>query len=156
MALGHWPTNVGKQSALTTAVHSSTNFYMGLLQGAGGAPAGIDTQAEVDVLTTVTGLLAVASVVEATGGSYARQNMASIAVTADQGNHRANVDAANAVFTAVAAGAEIYGYFISRGTGVNGDILWSVGILRDSGSGAGITPNGSDITATINDFARLS
>lgn len=156
MALGHFWTNRGKHRLATTNFHGATDLYMGLLQGAGGAPAGIDTAAEVADLNTVTELLAVASVDEAAGGSYARQNLASVTATEDDTNDRVNLDAANATFSAVAAGAEIYGGFISQGTGVDGDHLVSVFILKDSGSGTGITPNGSDITATISDFARLS
>lgn len=156
MALGHFWTTKGLYKLATTNFNGATNLYMGLLQGAGGAPAGIDTAAEVANLDTVTGLLAVASVDEATGGSYARQNLTSVTATEDDTNDRVNLDAANATFTAVAAGAEIYGGFISQGTGVDGDDLISVFILRDSGSGSGVTPNGSDITATISDFARLS
>jgi hypothetical protein len=156
MALGHFFTNRGKHKVATTNMHGATNLYMGLLQLAGGAPAGIDTAAEIADLDTVTALLAVTNVDEAVGGSYARQNLTSVTSTEDDTNDRENLDAANAVFSAVAAGAEIYGGFISQGTGVDGDDLISVFILRDSGSGAGVTPNGSDITATISDFARLS
>lgn len=156
MALGHWFTNRGKKSVLTTAVHGSTNFYMGLLQGAGGAPAGIDTEAEIQDLNTFTELDAVTSVAEAAGGSYGRQNLTSVTVTEDDTNNRANIDAGNATFPAVAAGAEIYGGFILRGTGVDGDDLITVFILKDSGSGTGITPNGSDIVATIADWARAT
>lgn len=156
MALGHFFTNRGKYVVAHYDMNGRTDLYMGLLQGAGGAPAGIDTQGEVNDLNTVTELLAVTSVDEATGGSYARQQLTSVTATEDDTNDRVNMDAANVTFSAVAAGAEIYGGFISRGTGVDGDDLVSVFILKDSGSGTGITPNGSDITATISDFARLS
>lgn len=156
MALGHFFTNRGKTRVASTAFNGATDLYMGLLQLAGGAPVGIDTQAEINDLNTVTELLAVTNVDEATGGSYARQNLTSVTVTEDDTNDRANLDAANATFTAVAAGAEIYGGFISQGSGVDGDHLISVFILRDTSSGTGITPNGSDITATISDFARVS
>lgn len=154
MATGHWWTNRGKKSVLTTALHGATNLYMGLLQGAGGAPTTIDSAAEVADLNTVTDLLALAT--EAAGGSYARQNLTGVTVTEDDTNDRANIDSANPVFPAVAAGAEIYGYWIQRGTGVNGDDLITVGILKDNATGTGITPNGSDITATVNDFARAT
>jgi hypothetical protein len=154
VALGHFWTTKGLYKLATTNFNGATNLYMGLLQGAGGAPLAVDTAAEIANLDTVTNLLA--SATEAAGGSYARQLLTGVTATEDDTNDRVNLDAANAVFPAVAAGAEIYGGFISQGTGVNGDDLISVFILKDSGSGTGITPNGSDITATITDFARLS
>jgi hypothetical protein len=154
MTIGHWFTNRGKKNILTTALDGATNLRLGLLLGNGtaGAPAAIDTETEIQDLATVTALLAIANVDEP-GGSYTRQVLTSVTVTQDDTNNRANIDAANATFSAVTGASEIYGYFISRGTGVDGDDLISVGILKDGSTGTGITPNGSDITGTITDWA---
>jgi hypothetical protein len=158
MALGHFFSNRGKYVIAHYDIAGMTSLYMGLLKTATdvGAPAALDTQAEVEPLDTVTGLLALTGVTEASGGSYARVNLTSVTATEDDGNSRVNLDSANVTFTAVPATQFIWGGFISRGTGVNGDDLVSVFILKDSGSGTSVAANGSDITATITDFARLS
>jgi len=153
MANTLWLTNLGKKSLLTTATHGATDFYMGLLCASGGTvPAAIDTEAEIQDSDTITQLLAFSGVVEATGGSYARQNLTSSTVTEDDTNNRANLDFANATFTAVpGTNNPCYGAFISRGTGVNGDTFIALAIFTTA-----VTPNGSDITVTISDWLRAS
>lgn len=153
MANTLWLTNLGKKSLLTTAVHGATDFYMGLLCAASGTvPAAIDTEAEIQDSDTVTNLLAFTGVVEATGGSYARQNMTSLTVTEDDTNNRANIDSANVTFSAVpGTNNPVYGGFISRGTGVNGDTFVALFIFSSA-----VTPNGSDITVTVADWLRAS
>jgi hypothetical protein len=126
---------------------------MGLLCAAGGTvPVAIDTEAEIQDSDTITQLLAFGGVVEATGGSYARQNLTSSTVTEDDTNNRANLDFADAVFTAVpGTNNPCYGGFISRGTGVNGDTFVALFIFT-----AALTPNGSNITVTIADWLRAT
>lgn len=153
MANTNWVTNRGAKSYGTTAVHSATNFFMGLLWAdSGTVPAAIDTLAEVADLNTVTELLAATGVIEVVGGSYARQGLTSVALTEDDTNDRANLDSANATFSAVPASGskQVYGAFLSRGTGVNGDDLVQVAIFAST-----LTPNGSDITVTVADFCRF-
>jgi hypothetical protein len=153
MANTLWLTNLAKANLLTTALHSAANFYMGLLCAAGGTvPTAIDTEAEIQDSDTITQLLAFGSVVEATGGSYVRQNLSSSTVTEDDTNNRANCDFANATFTAVpGTNNPSYGGFISRGTGVNGDTFVALFIFTTA-----VTPNGSDITVTITDWLRAT
>lgn len=153
MANTNWLTNLGKANLFTTAVHGASNFYMGLLCASGGTPpTAADAESEIQDLDTITALLALSGVVEATGGSYARQNLSSSTVTEDDTNNRANLDFANPTFSAVpGTNNPAYGGFISRGTGVNGDTFIAYFIFATA-----VTPNGSDITVTITDWARAS
>lgn len=153
MANTLWLTNLAKANLLTTALHSASNFYMGLLCASGGTvPAAIDTEAEIQDSDTITNLLGFSGVVEATGGSYARVNLTSSTVTEDDTNNRANCDFANATFSAVpGSNNPTYGGFISRGSGVNGDSFIALFIFS-----AAVTPNGSDITVTITDWMRAT
>lgn len=153
MANTLWITNLAKANLLTTALHSASNFYMGLTCASGGTvPAAADTEAEMQDLDTITAFLALSGVVEATGGSYARQNLSSSTVTEDDTNNRANCDFANATFSAVpGSNNPAWGGFISRGTGVNGDTFIAEFVFNTA-----VTPNGSDITVTITDWLRAT
>lgn len=66
-------------------------------------------------LNTVADLLAVAGVAEVVGGAYARQNLAAITVTEDDANDRANVDAGDVAFGAVAGVSAVAAVLFEQG-----------------------------------------
>jgi hypothetical protein len=158
VALGMFLTNRGLLKLMTGAISGATNLRMALAKTATdvGWPAASDTQAEINDFNTVTDLITTGGVVEVTGGSYARQLLTSVTVTEDDTNDRVNIDAADATFTAVPATQFINGGWIQQGTGVDGDDLIGLFIIKDGGTGTSIPANGSNITATIADFARLT
>lgn len=157
MALGMFVTNRGLLKLVTGSINGATNIRMGLHATPTdvGMPTGADTQAELNDIATVTAFLAITSVDEVTGGSYARQVLTNVAAAQDDVNDRVNIDSDNATFTAVPATQYINGGWLQQGTGVDGDDLLAVYIIKDSGSGTSIPANGSNITATIADLIRL-
>lgn len=156
MANTHWITNKGKEDLAKNGVQGATDLWGHLLWADSGTiPAAIDTEAEIQDVDDMATFLAMTGVIQVTGGSYAAQNLASVAAVVDDTNNRANIDAANLTFSAVAASGtkQVYGMAIARGDGDGGsdNIFWSLAIFS-----ATVTPNGSDITVTISDFARAS
>lgn len=133
-----------------TIVLGTSTLKMGGINGAGGQTLSGNFAAALDPdVNFVSDLLAI--VTEITGGSYARQTLASVTVTEDDANNRANVDSANVTFTAVASGQHLIGVWIEAPGGSDA-ARPVVGVYEVTE----VPGNGSDITVTISDFARLS
>jgi len=97
---------------------------------------------------TITGLLVGSTELTSTG--YARQTLAGKAVTQDDPNDRAELDATDPTFTNVQqlAAETITGFVVYRHVTNDTD---SIPILHvDTATGLPITPNGSNIAININ------
>jgi hypothetical protein len=117
-------------------------------------PAGIDTAAEVADLNTVTELLAVASVSEVTGGTYARLALSRTNATEDDANDRVNADAADLVFASGAAAQQTWGgFWYDATTDTNDGTRLVMGVFSFASA---ITFNGSTVTCTITDLFRAT
>jgi len=106
-------------------------------------------------LTSVAAVLAVGSVAECDFTNYVRKDLASLTVTANNTDNRADVDAANVTWTAAGgaanntpAAALIY-EFITNDAG-------SFPISYHDTNFASVATNGGDYTVTIADFLRLT
>jgi len=153
VAAFHYLTNKGKllllQGLWDDAGASAVVF--GLLAGAS-IPTGVDTEAEIQDLNTVTELLAVASVDEPTAASYTRKPLSRSAVAEDDTNNRANLDAVDVVWSALEAGESVWGgFWYDATTDTNDTTRLLCGVF------AFTTPlplNGSAVTAAIADLVR--
>jgi len=149
----HWLTNKGKFLLLQGHWDDAgaTLIRLGLLSGAS-IPAAIDTEAEIQDLNTVTDLLALAT--EVSAGWYSRKNLSRSVVAEDDTNNRANLDAADVVWTAATAGTNIYGAFWYDATTDTTDTTrLLMGLIL---FGSVVPTNGSDLTLTITDLIRAS
>lgn len=152
MAAATYFSNRGKYLLATGAIAGASDIYMGAIN-ASTVPAAMDTEAEIQDLNTVAELLALTSVDEVTGGSYARVAMTNVAATEDDTNNRVNLDADNVTFEGVASGQNVICGWIHKDGGGDDSTheLIAVWILASN-----IPGNGSDIEITVSDFARLS
>lgn len=112
--------------------------------------SGVESDATLKDYDTVSALLAAANNEQPTMG---RKTLASVTVTVDDTNDRVALDAADITWT-----------------GATGNAISDILICYDPDTGAGtdadlvpiswhdfsITPDGSDVTATVSDFARAS
>lgn len=121
------------------------------------AVASTATDATLMDLDDFAAIEADANTAEVTQSGYARKsfNESNITVTIDDTNDRVDVDVADQTWTAVASGGSawtdlIFGYDSDSTAGTDS------AIKPVSQHDFGITPDGSDITATIAVFARAS
>jgi hypothetical protein len=150
--VSHWITNRGKLLLMQGNWDDvgATAIDIGLLVGAS-TPAAIDTEAEIQDLSTVAALLALTGVDEPVGGWYTRKDLTRSVVTQDDTDNRAEADASNVTWTAATAGETIYGAFVYDATTDTNDTT------RQLMSLILFTPvplNGSDFTLTITDLYR--
>ena len=117
-----------------------------------------DTDAVLKDLDTIAAIESNASSAEQTGGTYARKSLnqaSSITVTTDDTNDRVDVDCPDQTWTAltVTSGSItdlIFGYDSDSTAGTDANI---VPLTQHDFA---ITPDGSDVTATIAVFFRAS
>lgn len=116
--------------------------------------AGAATDATLRDLDDFAAIESDPNAAEVTNAGYARKtfNQAAITMTIDDTNDRIDVDVADQTWTGVAAGSNwtdlIFGYDSDSTTGTDSAVK-PVSIHDFV-----ITPDGSDVTATINVFAR--
>ena len=156
MAATHWLTNRGKLLVAQGAWDDDAAglFVCELLSNATGVtPVAIDTEAEIQDMATVSVLLAAANERCAVGG-YTRQVLSRSNSAQDDANNRANLDAADVVFTSLASGTHIYGGFIAEiSTDTNDTTRQLVSVFNLASE---IPTNGSNVTLTIADLYRLT
>lgn len=122
------------------------------------ALASADTDAVMKDLDTFAAIESNASAAEQTGGTYARKSLnqaSSITVTTDDTNDRVDVDCPDQTWTAltVTSGSItdlVFGYDSDSTGGTDS------GIVPLTQHDFAITPDGSDVTATIAVFFRAS
>ncbi len=151
----HWLTNRGKLLLLQGQWDDAgaTAVDIGLLVGAA-IPAAIDTEAEIQDLNTVGELLALTGVDEPVGGWYVRKDLSRTNAAEDDTNNRVNMDTANVVWTAAAAGETIYGAFWwDATTDTNDTTRQLMGLILFA---AAVPLNGSDFTLTVTDLVRAA
>ena len=103
-------------------------------------------------LDTVTALLAVGSVVEATGTGAGRRT-ATLTVTEDDTNNRANIALSSAVtWTGANWGDAVAVVFYDEGSGTDGTRQ----LIAYYDTGLPITTNGGDLTINTGDILRLA
>ncbi|MDX2006572.1 MAG: hypothetical protein SFU83_14965 [Meiothermus sp.] len=102
-------------------------------------------------LNTVADLLAVSGVTEMSGGSYARQSLASLTATEDDTNDRVNIDAANLTFGAVSGKSALALVIFENGAS---DAARNLVGYYDTGFGTLQTPMAGGLTVNITDFLR--
>lgn len=151
--MAHWLTNRGKlliaQGDWDDAAGS--DYLVGLLNGAS-VPAAMDTEAEVQDLNFVSDLLGLSGVSELSVSGYSRSALTRSAVSEDDGNNRAVLDASDLTFSSLALGGNIFGGFIYKtGASDAARALFSVFTLASV-----IPTNGSDFTLTIPAVAYLT
>lgn len=120
--------------------------------------AGAATDATLMDYDTFAQIEADANAAEVTNSGYARKTISDsvggLTVTIDDTNDRVDVDISDQTWTAVAAGSNwtdlIFGYDSDSTSGTDANVV------PLSQHDFGITPDGSDITATIAVFARAS
>ncbi|KAB2384741.1 hypothetical protein [Actinomadura montaniterrae] len=111
---------------------------------------GLETDAVLRDYDNLSVLLAASNNEQTTMG---RKALASVTATVDDINDRVNMDAADVTWTAAGGnpvGALIICYDPDVSTGTDADLI------PLSKHGWSITPDGSDVTATIADFIRAS
>lgn len=114
------------------------------------------TDATLRDLDTVAAIEADANTAEVTNAGYARKVLAngSLTVTIDDTNDRVDVDCADQTWTAVAAGSAwtdlVFGYDSDSTAGTDS------AIVPATQHDFPVTPDGSDITATVAVFFRAS
>lgn len=112
--------------------------------------SGVEADATVKDYDTVAAILAATTNEQTTMG---RKTLASVTVTVDDTNDRVALDAADITWTAATGNAVsdiLICYDPDNTTGTDADLIpltWH---------DFSVTPDGSDITATISDFARAS
>jgi len=112
----------------------------------------IDTEAEVQDLNTFGELVALSGVARPTGGWYVRKDLTRSGTAEDDTNNRANLDAANVVWTAATSGETIYGAFWGDcTTDTNDTTRQLMGVILFA---TPVPTNGSDLTLTITDLVR--
>lgn len=137
-------------SANGTIVFGTTTLKMGGINGSAGQTLTANFAGALDPdVNFVSDLLGI--VTEISGGSYARQTLGSVVPTEDDVNNRVNIDAANVTFSAVASGQHLIGVWI-EGPGGSDAARPVLGVYEVTE----VPGNGSDITVTITDFARLT
>lgn len=105
----------------------------------------LTTDAENPDHATVAAIIA-AGAVEATHTNYARHSVAGDATAQDDTNDRAEYDATDPVFSSIGAGADIVAAVLYQHNGAD-----SANIpIAHYDTNFPVTPNGSDITLTIN------
>lgn len=154
MATGHMLTNKGRLLLMQGQWDDAgaTAIKVGLIVGT--QPAAADTQAEVSDLNTVNDLLVTAGATECSVGGYARQSLTRSAVSEDDTNDRANLDASDVSFGALSTGQTLIGAFIYDATTDTNDttrLLISVDWFA-----SGVPTNGGTITYGITDLYRAS
>lgn len=114
------------------------------------------TDATLRDLDTFAAIESDANTAEVTNGGYARKSLAngSLTITIDDTNDRVDVDCADQTWTAIAAGTAwtdlVFGYDSDSTAGTDANV---VPVTQHDFA---ITPDGSDITATIAVFYRAS
>lgn len=116
------------------------------------------TDATLRDLDTIAAIEADGNTAEKTGGTYARKSLnqaSSITVTTDDTNDRVDVDCPDQTWTALTVGAGsitdlVFGYDSDSTGGTDANI---VPLTQHDFA---ITPDGSDVTATIAVFFRAS
>lgn len=112
--------------------------------------SGVEADAVLVDYDTVSALLAGATNEQSTMG---RKTLASVAVTVDDANDRVNIDCADITWTAATGNAIsdiLICYDPDTGTGTD------TTLVPLSWHDFAATPDGTDITATVTDFARAS
>ncbi|MFI8299992.1 hypothetical protein ACIGCZ_29110 [Streptomyces nigra] len=112
--------------------------------------SGLVTDATMRDYDTLDAVLAGASNEQTTMG---RKTLASVTATVDDTNDRVNIDAADVTWTAAtgnAIGAVVICYDPDTTTGTDADLI---PLTKHDVT---MTPDGSDFTLTISDFARAS
>jgi hypothetical protein len=110
--------------------------------------SGVESDATLIDYDTVSALLAAANNEQSTMG---RKTLASVTVTVDDTNNRVNIDAADVTWTA-ATGNAISDLLIAYDPDTTGGT--DADLVPLSLHDFAITPDGSDVTATISDFIR--
>lgn len=150
--MAHWATTKGKlliaQGVWDDA--GGTEIQVILLNGAA-IPAAMDTQAEVEDVNFVTDLLNLTGVDECSGTGYARKNLTRTNAAEDDTNNRANLVAADVLYTGANFGSAYAAAYI-RNSGADGtsEVL-SIDIFA-----AALVTNGGDVTYDLSDVYRLS
>lgn len=158
MAVGHWVTNRGKL-LLGQGVWddgAGTIIRSGLLVGT--QPAALDTEAEVQDISTVGALLTTGTgaATECTAGGYARQNLTRTAATQDDTNNRANADASDIAYGALAAGQTIIGqFFYDASTDTNDTTRQLISVEWFANLPTGYPTNGGTFSTPIADLYRF-
>lgn len=101
---------------------------------------------------TLSALLAGAND-EASDASYSRKALTSVTVTVDDTNDRVDLDCADITWSALAGAAIaklVICYDGNTGSGTDADIIPLTYHSFD------VTPDGTDVTATVSNFARIS
>ena len=149
----HFLTNRGKLRLIQGVWNDTagTDIGIGLLMGAV-APAGLDTEAEIQDLNFVSELLAVTGVDEPTDGSYARVSIITrSAATEDDTNNRVNMDASDVSFGAL-DNSDIYAaFYFAEGVFDAARDLLSVDLFATP-----VTANGGGFTYVITDTYRAT
>jgi hypothetical protein len=112
--------------------------------------SGVEADAVLIDYDTVSALLAAATNEQSTMG---RKTLASVTVTVDDTNDRVALDAADVTWTAATGNAIsdiLICYDPDTGTGTDADLI------PLSWHDFSATPDGTDITATVTDFARAT
>jgi len=116
-----------------------------------------ETDANLQDLDDLAAIEANANTAEVTNSGYARKSFANggaLTVTYDDTNNRTALDVADQTWTAVAAGSAwtdlVFGYDSDSTAGTDS------AVIPLTQHDFAITPDGSDITATITDFYRAS
>jgi hypothetical protein len=112
--------------------------------------SGVEADAVLIDYDTVSALLAAATNEQSTMG---RKTLASVTVTVDDTNDRVALDAADITWTAATGNAIsdiLICYDPDTGTGTDADLI------PLSWHDFSATPDGTDITATVTDFARAT
>ncbi|MFL6145574.1 MAG: hypothetical protein ACJ72N_27400 [Labedaea sp.] len=112
--------------------------------------SGVEADAVLVDYDTVSALLAAATNEQSTMG---RKTLASVSVTVDDTNDRVNLDCADITWSGATGNAIsdiLICYDPDTGTGTDADLV------PLSWHDFSATPDGSDITATVSDFARAS
>jgi len=136
-------TNKAKQSIMAAYLASGVDLRMGLLK----TLAGVTNVPDINFIADMESH---ADFAEVTASGYARVALTGEASTEDDANDRANVDADNVAFAAIAAGETIVGVFIFEHTGSDATAK-VVGIYDISPT---IPTNGGPVTINVADFLR--
>lgn len=158
MAVGHWVTNRGKL-LLAQGVWddgAGTVIRSGLLVGT--QPAGLDTEAEVQDISTVAALLTTGTglATECTLAGYARQNLTRTAVAQDDTNNWADADASDISYGALPAGQTLIGqFFYDATTDTNDGTRQLISVEWFANLPTGYPTNGGVFSTPIADIYRF-
>lgn len=134
-------------------------YYAGLTGGANDAliaillkSSGLEGDTTLADYDTLSAMLAAAND-EATDASYSRKTLTSVTATVDDTNDRVDLDCADITWTALAGAAIaklVICYDPDTTTGTDADLIPLTYHSFD------VTPDGTDVTATVSNFARCS